>query len=253
MAVDSWLQPRKGVVTNSNAAMLFCLPQAGMGAWVYQAWSESLAPEVQVLPIELPGHGSKMKQSRTTNLCQLSCQVVDAIVSSIRTGQQYALFGHSMGAWIAWEMLQEITRRGLPLPARLYVSGNRAAHLHGAEHDLDATRLHKLQPTEFWAAFERRYGTNAHLPSRPSTPTHVPLTAVGLQLDNRYTPQQMHAWKQHTAGEFQQVWLEGLGHNYITEAPATFLTMIKQQLAPNRTPPAEGQVKLTSSSIPNLG
>eukprot|EP00879_Flechtneria_rotunda_P020393 GHRR01021455.1.p1 GENE.GHRR01021455.1~~GHRR01021455.1.p1 ORF type:complete len:251 (+),score=68.91 GHRR01021455.1:166-918(+) len=250
MAVDSWLQPRKGVVTNSNAAMLFCLPQAGMGAWVYQAWSESLAPEVQVLPIELPGHGSKMKQSRTTNLCQLSCQVVDAIVSSIRTGQQYALFGHSMGAWIAWEMLQEITRRGLPLPARLYVSGNRAAHLHGAEHDLDATRLHKLQPTEFWAAFERRYGTNAHLAHDDIRSFVYPMLRDDFTLVETYT---MHAWKQHTAGEFQQVWLEGLGHNYITEAPATFLTMIKQQLAPNRTPPAEGQVKLTSSSIPNLG
>lgn len=37
----------------------------------------------------------------------------------------YALFGHSMGAWIAWEMLQELTRRGLPLPARMFASGNR--------------------------------------------------------------------------------------------------------------------------------
>ena len=37
----------------------------------------------------------------------------------------YALFGHSMGAWIAWEVLQELSRRGLPMPLRLFVSGNR--------------------------------------------------------------------------------------------------------------------------------
>jgi len=43
----------------------------------------------------------------------------------LRREGNYAIFGHSMGAWIAWEMLQEITRRGLPLPVRLFVSGNR--------------------------------------------------------------------------------------------------------------------------------
>lgn len=39
----------------------------------------------------------------------------------------------------------------------------RAAALCGAEHDLDATRLHKLAADEFWAAFERRYGANPNL------------------------------------------------------------------------------------------
>jgi hypothetical protein len=44
---------------------------------------------------------------------------------------RYALFGHSMGAWIVWEMLQEITRKGLPLPLHLFVSGNRWVYMPG--------------------------------------------------------------------------------------------------------------------------
>ncbi|KAF6261033.1 Alpha/Beta hydrolase protein [Scenedesmus sp. NREL 46B-D3] len=157
-----WLLPKRGVQTNADAVKLFCLPQAGMGAAVFHAWSERLAPHVQVLPVELPGHASRMREPRTTDLCQLSCQIVDALASSFTAGR-YALFGHSMGAWVAWEVLQELSRRQLPLPLRLYVSGNRAAALSGAEHDLDATRLHTLEADAFWQAFERRYGANPQL------------------------------------------------------------------------------------------
>eukprot|EP00878_Enallax_costatus_P021992 GHUV01023314.1.p1 GENE.GHUV01023314.1~~GHUV01023314.1.p1 ORF type:complete len:203 (+),score=34.45 GHUV01023314.1:785-1393(+) len=121
-----WFIPKRVVETNSDAIKLFCLPQAGMGAWAYQSWSERLAPQIQVLPIELPGHGSRMREPRVTDLCQLSCQIADVICSSTSSGS-YALFGHSMGAWIAWEVLQEISRRGWPVPLRLFVSGNRCA------------------------------------------------------------------------------------------------------------------------------
>lgn len=57
------------------------------------------------------------------------CSVQQSCCGCIAADREgaYALFGHSMGAWIVWEMLQEIHRRGLPLPVRLFVSGNRCA------------------------------------------------------------------------------------------------------------------------------
>ncbi|WIA33547.1 hypothetical protein OEZ86_006671 [Tetradesmus obliquus] len=252
--MSHWLLPKRGVETNADAVKLFCFPQAGMGAAVFHAWSERLAPHVQVLPVELPGHASRMREPCTTNMCQLSCQIVDALASSFASGP-YALFGHSMGAWLAWEVLQELARRQLPLPLRLYVSGNRAAALHGAEHDLDATRLHTLEADAFWQAFERRYGANPQLsepkikafvypvlkddftlvetykPSTPDVMTSVPITAIGARLDNRYTAPQVSAWQQHTTAALQEVWLEGLGHNYIADAPDSLLQSIASQLS----------------------
>eukprot|EP00775_Hariotina_reticulata_P005323 gene5323-5558_t len=172
-----------------------------------------------------------------------------------------------MGAWIAWEVLQEITRRGLPLPARLFASGNRAPCLRGPEHDVDCTVMHTLTPEEFWRAFERRYGLNPVLqdpqvkeftypllkddfkmvelyqPSNPDSTTRVPITAVGATLDNRYSPDQasaqpqqvegnkIHAWSRHAAGDFCEVWLEGLEHNFINKAPLQLMTIIISQLA----------------------
>lgn len=89
-----------------------------MGAWAYQIWSQKLAPHIQVsrtdavvyawilsctsslssdackqqiqclctqvLPVELPGHGSRMAEPRVTDLCSLACQIVDALGSSFQ-------------------------------------------------------------------------------------------------------------------------------------------------------------------------
>lgn len=48
-AASGWELPdKKPVAVDSNAVKLFCVPQAGMGAWVYQSFSERLAPHIQV-------------------------------------------------------------------------------------------------------------------------------------------------------------------------------------------------------------
>lgn len=39
---------------------------------------------LQVLPVELPGHGSRMKEPRFTSLCELSAQAVDALEPQLR-------------------------------------------------------------------------------------------------------------------------------------------------------------------------
>ncbi|DBB03929.1 TPA: hypothetical protein ACH3X1_013009 [Trebouxia sp. C0004] len=56
-------------------------------------------------------------------------------------------------------MAQEARRLELPEPALLIVSANRAPHLAASHHDVDPTILHTLTYTDFWTAFEHRYGT----------------------------------------------------------------------------------------------
>lgn len=59
--------------------------------------------------------------------------------------------------------LQELARRGGPLPLKLYSSANRSPLLAGAWHDVDPTLMHRLPPADFWAAMDRRYGPNPNL------------------------------------------------------------------------------------------
>ncbi|GIM03397.1 hypothetical protein Vretimale_8147, partial [Volvox reticuliferus] len=148
--------------------LLFCIPQAGMGAWIYHSWEQHLASYgIEVLAIELPGHNSRIREAPSTDLLQLAANIAGVIrqVLSHREGLPYAIFGHSMGAWITYEVVQDLMRSCSPLPVHLFVSGCRAPHLFSAKDDVDPTRLHKLTTSEeFWAAFRARYGdSNTHL------------------------------------------------------------------------------------------
>lgn len=58
-AATKWLLGTKqGVTVADTAVKLFCVPQAGMGAWIYQnqAWSEQLAPQIQVMAVFYARH-----------------------------------------------------------------------------------------------------------------------------------------------------------------------------------------------------
>ena len=68
----------------------------------------------------------------------------------------------------------------MPLPTMLIVSGNRAPHLAGPQHDVDPTVMHTLGQQDFWPAFERRYGVNPDLVPVPCF--HRPVTVISLAL-----------------------------------------------------------------------
>ncbi|KAL6758269.1 Alpha/Beta hydrolase protein [Haematococcus lacustris] len=210
--------------TQSQPPLLFCIPQAGMGAWTYHALAQQLAPDVEVLPVELPGHNSRMnREALQTDLRALAAQVA-AVVRQCSQDRAYAVFGHSMGAWIAYEVVQ-------------------------------------LTELEFWAALERRYGANPalaspalrkamwpvlkadftlletyqHDPGTPAVP--CPLTVIAGSLDTRFTKDQVAAWQHHAlapgslfGAEFQEVWLEGQGHNFISQPPAQLVQLLRDAL-----------------------
>ena len=123
---------------------LFCLPQAGAGAWCFHnGWSARLPPDVEVLPVELPGRNSRASEPADAHptLQRLASAVLDGVRHLLPGGElpgqrppnppHYALFGHSLGAWLAYEIACEVFRRRrergdvIPMPTKLYLSGNR--------------------------------------------------------------------------------------------------------------------------------
>lgn len=68
-AATKWLlASRQPINVADTAVKLFCVPQAGMGAWVYQAWAEKLAPHIQVIHTLVLGTNLKA--------CDVSCSLV---------------------------------------------------------------------------------------------------------------------------------------------------------------------------------
>ncbi|MFJ3484090.1 thioesterase II family protein [Pseudomonas sp. NPDC090202] len=107
-------------MTTSTALRLFCLPYSGASAMFYSRWRRQLPQWLQVRPLELPGRGMRMDQPLERDIAALARQLADEISAELDT--PYALFGHSLGGLLAYELAHELYRRQLPAPLALFTS-----------------------------------------------------------------------------------------------------------------------------------
>ena len=101
--------PFRRPLTQPPRLRLFCLPFAGGGAALYRSWMQRLAPDIDVVPIELPGRGTRLAEPPTSDMKLLA----DALVRAMEPlfDVPVALFGHSMGARIAFELAHRFDGR----------------------------------------------------------------------------------------------------------------------------------------------
>ncbi|MEU9730616.1 alpha/beta fold hydrolase [Streptomyces sp. NPDC048002] len=106
---------------------LYCLPYAGCSARVFEGW-KAYAPEfLNILPVELPGRGSRCTDNPISDLSGLLDDLSSAIDADGRV--PYGIFGHSFGAIIAYELGRRMVSDGRPKPSTLVVSACRPPHL----------------------------------------------------------------------------------------------------------------------------
>ncbi|MGG0411696.1 thioesterase II family protein [Peribacillus simplex] len=91
---------------------LFCFPYAGGSASFYREWKfdDDL---IDVVPLEYPGHGSKYSEP----LCDHMADLTDILMREMEKKHQMksleniSLFGHSMGAIVAYEIAAKLEER----------------------------------------------------------------------------------------------------------------------------------------------
>ena len=105
---------------------LICLPHAGGGASAFHPW-RTLATDVTVSAVQLPGREDRFVEDRLTDVDTAARIVADRI--SAESPGAYALFGHSLGALLAFEAARHLCAAGAP-PLAVYVAGQAAPHLH---------------------------------------------------------------------------------------------------------------------------
>ena len=131
-----------------NTVTLICFPHAGADATTYRKLAGALArqedgrPPVRVETVSLPGRGRRYAEPLLTNLDSIVDDVLAQIAPWTAVGR-YALFGHSMGAWLAYLTAQRLRLDGLRPPFRLIVSGARPPRM-GTRKALHALDQHAL-------------------------------------------------------------------------------------------------------------
>ena len=106
---------------------LFCIPFAGGDTWIFQKWWTRVPNDVEVCSIRLPGRGARISERPFTELTPLVSALAQALEEYLES--PYALFGHSMGSLIAFELARHFRRYLQLSPAHLFVAAHRAPHL----------------------------------------------------------------------------------------------------------------------------
>ncbi len=212
------------------------MPYAGGSAAIFRSWAKHLA-SVDLYALGLPGRDSRLGDSPFTTLESLVVSAVDAM--HLLAKRPYALFGHSMGALIAFETARLLRRRRAASPVHLFVSGFRAPHLPDPKPP-----YFDLPPEKFIDELRRisapTFDPDAHpelvelmLPTLradfqvvqtyrycPEPPLACPLTAFGGLEDHEVNERQLQEWQHHTSASFSLKMLPG-GHFFLhTAMPA---------------------------------
>ncbi|WP_225842029.1 thioesterase II family protein [Streptomyces albus] len=225
-----WFPGLPGAATaarQDGTVPLICLPYAGGTPSVFHGWQQRLGTRATVVPVLLPGRGLRLREAPYSALAPLVHDLADALQKHVLTRHGYALFGHSMGALVAYETALELRRRGAGEPLHLVVSGSRAPQLYGDRRD------HLLPDEELRAVIGGLGGLGAgggtadayfrrRLPAlradlraceqyraRPRAPLRCPVTAVSATDDPIATAAQVDAWHTCCAGPFTRLHLPG--------------------------------------------
>ncbi|MFC8452053.1 thioesterase II family protein [Kitasatospora sp. NPDC057223] len=101
---------------------LFCFHSAGGGPSMYRDWPARLPADIEVVAVQLPGRETSIGEPWLTDYQE----VVDQLHAALRPqlDRPYALFGHSMGALLAYGVALAALRCGDRPPGRLLVSGS---------------------------------------------------------------------------------------------------------------------------------
>jgi medium-chain acyl-[acyl-carrier-protein] hydrolase len=225
---------------------LLCLPFAGGGVHSFRGWAEELPPEVELWSVQLPGREVRIGEDPLSHIEQVIEPIAEAMGDHFEGS--FALFGHSMGALIAFELARQLRRLGAPQALHLFVSGHGAPQLPDPDppiHDLPEAEFIKEvsqlngTPPKFFASPEL---VALMLPSlradfalcetyvhREEPPLECPISAYGGLQDPELTRSRLDAWRDQTDEGFVVRMFPG-DHFYIQTARRLFLQMLGREL-----------------------
>jgi surfactin synthase thioesterase subunit len=110
---------------------IFLLHFAGGNCYSFHFLKKHFEPEIQFIPLELPGRGKRMLEPFLTER-ELAVQDYSEQIRQKRNAQPFVIYGHSMGASLGLEVAAAFVKTG-DLPSALVVSG-KAWPITGTNH-----------------------------------------------------------------------------------------------------------------------
>ena len=194
---------------------LVCFPYAGGGASLFRTWGRELPPSIEVSAVQPPGREDRAGEPALTDLRAVARSAAEAMAPL--TGSDYVLFGHSMGALLAFETARTLRAMRCRAPRALLLSAHVAPHF--AAH---RERICDLSDDEFIDRLVAMEGTPRALFEQPELlsfflpilradftacdtyelgdepPLDVPFALFAGDADATMPAAEVDAWRSHT-------------------------------------------------------
>ncbi|APU14947.1 MULTISPECIES: thioesterase II family protein [Actinoalloteichus] len=240
---DRWV--RRFHPTPTATARLLCLPHAGGSASYFFPVSRRLAPGIEALAVQYPGRQDRLGEKSIESVEELADRLVDVVLPF--RDKPLGLFGHSLGALVAFELALRLEERGV-VPVGLFASGRRApvtvrqgedAHLRSddeliaAVRQLGGTSTSLLDDKQIMAmvlpSIRADYRAAETYRHRPGPRLATPVYAFLGDADPKVTVPEAERWAEHTEGGFDLTVYPG-GHFYLNSHADAVMDRIAAQL-----------------------
>jgi surfactin synthase thioesterase subunit len=205
--------------------VIVLIPHAGAGAGAYRRLGHALSGVAQPLIVRLPGRETRLSEPAFTDIRRLVRGLVRAILP--RLGSRFVLYGHSMGALVAFEAARLLRLAYGIDAAHLVVSGMEAPRQRPSR------RRHLLPDDQLWNVVRDIGGLPPEiadhaamrellLPTlrrdfqvvddyiyRPMPLLPCPVSAYAGEADEEARSEQLLTWENETSGRFRHATLPG--------------------------------------------
>lgn len=212
---------------------LVCLPHAGGTATAFRSWSDALPSWIELVCVQYPGRHDRIGEPFVADVPTL----VDEVVADLPTDRMLALFGHSMGATVAFEA----ARRTRPV------------HLFLSAPSPGRTPLNIATDDQLLAEMKRLGGAGASLLEHPEIrrmalpvirhdlkmlagyeiadgpPLDCPITVLIGGSDHTCSAVDAKRWAERTRTEFGLRVFPG-GHHYFEDVGEKIVALLAEQL-----------------------
>jgi pyochelin biosynthetic protein PchC len=176
---ERWLQ--RFAKRPDAALRLVCFPHGGGSALFYRSWARRMPDEIELVAVQYPGRFDRLREPRIDAMEPMADAIAGVLAREI--AEPFALFGHSMGAAIAFETALRLDCDHDRRPLQLFVSGRKGPTRHRAG------RRHLAATDDMLAYVRFLGGSSAALFDTPEVQSFVlPILRSDFKLSETWKP-----------------------------------------------------------------
>jgi len=226
---------------------LICLPFAGAGASVFSDWSRYSNGITRIMALQLPGREKRFAESPYRTVKEAVEGLFPEALNLVGEHDKVVLFGHSMGAILAYELARKLVHDTSIEVEHLFVSGSpspwtkRREVATGLSDDEFIARIVDFTGYQH-AALEVPEMRDLLLPTLRADvemhesycpvsgqPLPIAITSMRGVGDLLVSSEEAEGWRGASTGDFNMIEIPG-GHMYLVDNVATTVSTVENTI-----------------------